>query len=156
MTHSYVCHDSFICVTRLIQKCDTTCALGCAVTHTLSHTHTHSLTHRCVNWVCSRDVLATYAHTHTHSRIHTHTHTHAHTHSRIDTRTCRWGCYVFFRDFLNTHTQAHIHTHTHTHTYTHTHIQNTLQLKKEKDALETIMTHWQQKKKRTCSARNLW
>jgi len=81
VTHSYMWHDSFICVTWLIHMCD--------------------IPRRYVWHDSFNRVTKTHAHTHTHT--HTHTPTHTHWHQGIDKledtdvnmfyRTCFWCAY---------------------------------------------------------------
>jgi len=83
--HSYVCYDSYTCMTWLIQMYDMTFSNVC-----------YDL-FKCVIWLRRMQItpcdsfttthLHTHTHAHAHAHAHTHTHTCTHTHTQVN---CMW------------------------------------------------------------------
>jgi len=119
MTHSYVWHDSIMCVTWLRMT----------HMHTDAHTDTRTRTHtthlyfrmRSTCWfLCVwQDLLMTRTHAHTHTHTHTHTYTplsHAHTPLRCILRYDRPADFYTCDMTYSWHARTRTHTRTHTHT----------------------------------------
>jgi len=149
MTHSYVCHDSFICVPWLIHMCDTThsyvwhdsficvtylvwCAsFICMTCHMCTTENAPSASGKSVVWLIHMCDM-----THVHNKEWTcgkgkrppvdfanRSNSSSVTAVSHGTYFSYWlGFLLLDMECENWHTHMYIHTPTHTHTYTHTHV----------------------------------